>query len=123
MREVLVGCVSNAPDPGSKETEAQGSVALAFRFSAFNVVTTSATCRSWSSSPPHCPSEGGDPDHVPALPSTGNLHQLTAQQARNVTLVGQAGGIANAVVVQGIYAYLGIGPPLLFHLPLVFRNY
>lgn len=52
-------------------------------------------------------------DNVAALPSTGNLHQLTAQQARNVTLVGQVGGIANAVVVQGIYAYLGIGPRLV----------
>jgi len=36
-----------------------------------------------------------------------------AQQAQNVELVGQIGGITHAVAVEGNYAYIGVGPRLV----------
>jgi hypothetical protein len=43
-------------------------------------------------------------------PSVGSTVQ--AAPAENVELVGQIGGAANAVAVQGNYAYFGVGPAL-----------
>ena len=37
----------------------------------------------------------------------------TQQQAQNVELVGQIGGVTDAVAVQGNYAYIGVGPRLV----------
>ncbi|MCR4407133.1 MAG: hypothetical protein NUW24_09465 [Anaerolineae bacterium] len=47
------------------------------------------------------------------LPLLTGPQVVSAQQAQNVELVSQIGGLVKAVALQGNYAYVGVGPRLV----------